>query len=222
MFADAVFDEPSWSLTVKGRRIELEGKPLLVLLELLIHAGETVTREELLDAVWPDVHVVEASLTTAISKLRKAIDDAGGAVIQTVPKIGYRLVAPGQITDWKPLWATPRRRTSGGRFTKSPAKRASSNSPTQATAWVLFAARSRCFGCCVEPWATLIPAWNCWSGISIIVPTGLKAGTAASIWRPQHRTSTRTATVPPPGSIWLKSCAGWSRRLTAPACCTKI
>ncbi|MND68263.1 Serine/threonine-protein kinase PknA [compost metagenome] len=99
MFADAVFDEPSWSLTVKGRRIELEGKPLLVLLELLIHAGETVTREELLDAVWPDVHVVEASLTTAISKLRKAIDDAGGAVIQTVPKIGYRLVAQVQITE---------------------------------------------------------------------------------------------------------------------------
>jgi DNA-binding winged helix-turn-helix (wHTH) protein len=98
-FADAVFDEPSWSLTLRGQRIELEGKPLLVLLELLIHAGETVTREELLDAVWPDVHVVEASLTTAISKLRKAIDDADGAVIQTVPKIGYRLAAPVQITD---------------------------------------------------------------------------------------------------------------------------
>ena len=30
MFADAVFDEPSWSLTVKGRRIELEGKPLFL------------------------------------------------------------------------------------------------------------------------------------------------------------------------------------------------
>lgn len=99
IFADAVFDEPSWSLSVGGRGVELEGKPLLVLLELLIHAGETVTRDELLDAVWPDVHVVEASLTTAISKLRKALNDAGGAVIQTVPKIGYRLTAPVQVLD---------------------------------------------------------------------------------------------------------------------------
>lgn len=101
-FANTVFDEPSWSLAVGGRRIELEGKPLLVLLELLTHAGETVTREELLDAVWPDVNVVEASLTTAISKLRKAIDDVSGAVIQTVPKIGYRLVAQVEIAEAPP------------------------------------------------------------------------------------------------------------------------
>ncbi|MGA0545266.1 protein kinase domain-containing protein [Brevundimonas sp. VNH65] len=99
LFADAVFDEPSWSLSVRERRMDLEGKPLLVLLELLLHAGETVTRDELLDAVWPDVHVVEASLTTAISKLRKALGDRTGKVIETVPKIGYRLAAPVQVQD---------------------------------------------------------------------------------------------------------------------------
>ncbi len=91
IFADAVFDEVAWSMTVAGQVVELEGKPLQVLLELLIHAGETVTRDELLDAVWPDVHVVEASLTTAISKLRKALNDVDGIVIETVPKVGYRL-----------------------------------------------------------------------------------------------------------------------------------
>ena len=63
-------------------------------MELLLHAGETLTRDELLDAVWPDVNVVEASLTTAISKLRRALNDGDATLIETVPKIGYRLTAP--------------------------------------------------------------------------------------------------------------------------------
>ena len=71
-FADAVFDEAAWTLSVAGRSVELEGKPLQVLHELLLSAGEAVTKAELLDAVWPGVHVVEASLTTAVSKLRGA------------------------------------------------------------------------------------------------------------------------------------------------------
>ncbi|MFC0633597.1 protein kinase domain-containing protein [Brevundimonas balnearis] len=93
-FAQAVFDEVAWTLTVDGRAVELEGKPLQVLMELLLHAGETLTRDELLDAVWPDVNVVEASLTTAISKLRRALNDGDATLIETVPKIGYRLTAP--------------------------------------------------------------------------------------------------------------------------------
>src|SRR5690606_2673920 len=40
--------------------------------------------------IWPGVHVVEGSLTTAVSKLRKALDDSEGAVVVTVPRIGYR------------------------------------------------------------------------------------------------------------------------------------
>lgn len=37
--------------------------------------------------------VVENSLATAVSKLRKALDDAGGDIVETVPRIGYRLAA---------------------------------------------------------------------------------------------------------------------------------
>jgi len=96
-FADAVFDEAAWTLFVADKPVELEGKPLQVLHELLLSAGEAVTKAELLDAVWPDVHVVEASLTTAISKLRGALGDRDGRVVQTLPRIGYRLGVPVEV-----------------------------------------------------------------------------------------------------------------------------
>src|SRR3546814_2830099 len=69
-FANADFDEASWALRVDGRAVALEGKPLEVLHELLLRAGEVVTKDEILDAVWPGLTVVEGSLATAISKLR--------------------------------------------------------------------------------------------------------------------------------------------------------
>jgi len=96
-FADAVFDEAAWTLSVAGRSVELEGKPLQVLHELLLSAGEAVTKAELLDAVWPGVHVVEASLTTAVSKLRGALGDREASIVQTLPRIGYRLGAPVEV-----------------------------------------------------------------------------------------------------------------------------
>jgi len=93
-FEGRIFDEASWQLVVAGVPVEIENKPLQILLELLNKAGEVVTRQELLDLVWPGVNVVEGSLSTAISKLRKALDDAGGAIIATVPRFGYRLAVP--------------------------------------------------------------------------------------------------------------------------------
>jgi DNA-binding winged helix-turn-helix (wHTH) protein/TolB-like protein len=71
---------------------EVEAKPLEVLHQLLKRAGEVVRKEELLEAVWPGVLVVDASLATAVSKLRKALDDE--SLIKTVPRVGYRLSVP--------------------------------------------------------------------------------------------------------------------------------
>lgn len=96
-FADAEFDEASWALRVGGRAVALEGKPLEVLHELLLRAGEVVTKDEILDAVWPGVTVVEGSLATAVSKLRKALGTREDNVIETVPRIGYRLTATVRI-----------------------------------------------------------------------------------------------------------------------------
>jgi serine/threonine protein kinase/DNA-binding winged helix-turn-helix (wHTH) protein len=93
-FTDYEFDEMGRELRVRGRPAELESKPLDILLQLLLHAGEVVTKEELLEAVWPDVMVVDGSLATAVSKLRKAMGDDDHPVIVTVPRVGYRLAVP--------------------------------------------------------------------------------------------------------------------------------
>src|SRR5580693_6199607 len=93
-FADYEFDELGRELRVKGRPVDLESKPLDVLLQLLLHAGEVVTKEELLESVWPDVMVVDGSLATAVSKLRKAMGDEDHPAIVTIPRVGYRLGVP--------------------------------------------------------------------------------------------------------------------------------
>jgi TolB-like protein/Tfp pilus assembly protein PilF len=68
---------------------------MAVLLYLAERAGEVVSREALLAAVWPHVVVGEDSVTQAIIKLRKALGDSAEApaYIHTIAKGGYRLVA---------------------------------------------------------------------------------------------------------------------------------
>lgn len=103
-FASCAFDEASWSLIVKGRRVSVETKPLELLRELLLNAGDVVSKDELLDAVWPDVTVVEASLPTAVGKLRRALGN--DRIIETVSGIGYRLAVPVQL-EVEQLTAAP-------------------------------------------------------------------------------------------------------------------
>ncbi len=98
-FAGAEFDEASWALRVDGHVVALEGKPLEVLHELLLRAGEVVTKDEILDAVWPGLNVVEGSLPTAISKLRKVLGGRQDNIIETVPRVGYRLTCTVKIAS---------------------------------------------------------------------------------------------------------------------------
>jgi DNA-binding winged helix-turn-helix (wHTH) protein len=95
-FAGCEFEELSLQLRVKGRPADLELKPLEVLLQLLLRAGDVIPKEVLLDSVWPDLNVVDGSLATAVSKLRKALGDENSEVIFTVPRVGYRLAVPVQ------------------------------------------------------------------------------------------------------------------------------
>ena len=88
-FGDCEVDEKRRDLRVRGTPIDVEAKPWEVLHQLLLHAGEVVTKDELLDSVWPGLTVVDGSLATAISKLRKALGD--DSMIITLPRIGYRL-----------------------------------------------------------------------------------------------------------------------------------
>ena len=95
-FEDCEFDELRYELRHAGVTVELERKPLDVLVYLLEHAGEVVRKEELLEAVWPGVLVVDASLATAVSKLRKALGER--EIVQTVSRVGYRICVPVQCS----------------------------------------------------------------------------------------------------------------------------
>jgi DNA-binding winged helix-turn-helix (wHTH) protein/TolB-like protein len=96
-FAECEFDELRYELRVKGVVVELESKPREVLHQLLLRPGEVLTKEELLQAVWPGLTVVDSSLATAISKLRKALGEEN--VIITVPRVGYRLGVPAELRE---------------------------------------------------------------------------------------------------------------------------
>lgn len=93
-FANCEFDEPRLELRVGGAPVDLELKPLEVLLQLLLHAGKVIPKDKLLDSVWPGLIVVDGSLATAVSKLRKALGDADSSVVLTIPRVGYRLAVP--------------------------------------------------------------------------------------------------------------------------------
>ena len=105
-FGECEFDELRHELRVKGTPVEMESKPLEVLHQLLQYPGEVLTKEELLQGVWPGLTVVDGSLTTAVSKLRKALGE--DQIVVTVPRVGYRMGVPVETRETVPL-GKPRR-----------------------------------------------------------------------------------------------------------------
>ncbi|HYI95024.1 MAG TPA: alpha/beta fold hydrolase, partial [Bryobacteraceae bacterium] len=76
--------------------IELTPKALDVLIYLVEHAGEVVTREQLFEALWPDVFVADHALSVQILEIRKALNDDVHRpnYVQTRHRRGYRFIAP--------------------------------------------------------------------------------------------------------------------------------
>ena len=74
----------------------LEPKVMLVLVCLADHGGQMVSKDRLFRAAWPDTAVTDDVLIRAISELRRLFDDdpKQSRVIETIPKSGYRLIAP--------------------------------------------------------------------------------------------------------------------------------
>jgi DNA-binding winged helix-turn-helix (wHTH) protein/TolB-like protein/Tfp pilus assembly protein PilF len=79
-----------------GELIPLPPKVATTLLVLVTNAGRMVEKDDLMKAVWPDTFVEEGALARNISLLRKTLGDAGEkpSYIETIPKRGYRFVAP--------------------------------------------------------------------------------------------------------------------------------
>lgn len=85
-------------LRKNGIRVHLSGQPLQVLQALLESRGELVTREELRNRLWSASTFVdfEHSLNAAVKRLREALGDSAEnpRFIETLPRLGYRFIAP--------------------------------------------------------------------------------------------------------------------------------
>ncbi len=100
-FGTFELDAHSAELRRNGVKLRLQEQTFLVLRRLLEGAGSLVTREELHGALWPaDTFVdFDTSLNTAIKRLREVLGDSADipVFIETVPRRGYRFLAPVQI-----------------------------------------------------------------------------------------------------------------------------
>lgn len=81
--------------------IPLPAKVFDTLLLLIENSGHALGKEEMLEKIWADTFVEENNIAQNISQLRKALRDGidGAKFIETVPKRGYRFVAPVRVTE---------------------------------------------------------------------------------------------------------------------------
>lgn len=95
-FDDVTVDTANFRVQKKGSTVTLTPRGFDVLRVLLEKGGTVVERRELFDEVWKDTFVTDNALSKVIKELRHALSDAADAprYIETVPKRGYRFIAP--------------------------------------------------------------------------------------------------------------------------------
>jgi DNA-binding winged helix-turn-helix (wHTH) protein/TolB-like protein len=103
-----VYEFGPFRLDATERRLRRDGQPVPLppkvfdtLIVLVENSGHLVTKDELMSRLWPDSFVEEGTITRNISDLRKALGEATGgqSYIETVPRHGYRFVAPVRGSD---------------------------------------------------------------------------------------------------------------------------
>jgi DNA-binding winged helix-turn-helix (wHTH) protein len=101
-FGPFVLDAERQTLLRHGRPVGLSPKAFETLRVLVEKHGELVTKQELINAVWPDVTVERGSLNLTIHLTRKSLSyegESNGHYIETVPRRGYRFVATVRVTQ---------------------------------------------------------------------------------------------------------------------------
>jgi len=97
-FGTFELDTRSAELRKNGIKLRIQEQSYHVLLKLLEHPSEIVSREELRASIWPaDTFVdFETGLNTVIKRLRETLGDSADTpkFIETIPRRGYRFVAP--------------------------------------------------------------------------------------------------------------------------------
>ncbi|MBP7000893.1 winged helix-turn-helix domain-containing protein [Amaricoccus sp.] len=74
-----------------GQAAALRPQAFAVLRHLIANPGRLVTKDELMEAVWPGIAVTDDSLVQCVGEIRKALGDEGRTLVETVPRRGYRL-----------------------------------------------------------------------------------------------------------------------------------
>jgi DNA-binding winged helix-turn-helix (wHTH) protein/tetratricopeptide (TPR) repeat protein len=95
-FAGHVFDVAHDQLSRGGTLVRLSPKARTLLSYLLRHPDRVLGKEDLMTAVWGPTVVTDDSLVQLVAELRNALKDREQAVVKTVPRRGYMLVAPVQ------------------------------------------------------------------------------------------------------------------------------
>jgi DNA-binding winged helix-turn-helix (wHTH) protein len=111
-FGTFQLDTGAGQLLKNGRVVRLKPQPLRLLQQLLSRPGELVTRDEIRDLLWgTDTFVdFEQGMNTAVRQIREALgDDAETPIfVETVPKRGYRFIAPVDAGAPPPMPVYPR------------------------------------------------------------------------------------------------------------------
>jgi transcriptional activator of cad operon len=125
----------SGQISREGETVRVEARTMRLLLCLAEHAGQVVSIDDLLGQVWSGVIVTPDSVYQAVTSLRRLLgDDAKQpSYIATVPRLGYRMVAP--VSPWldQPANAPP----AAERMERAPHRRSRSWTPLVAGAAVL-------------------------------------------------------------------------------------
>jgi class 3 adenylate cyclase/predicted ATPase len=100
-FGDYTLEPRRRELRCRGHVVPVQPQAFDVLVYLVTHRDQAVSKQELQTQLWPNLHVSPATLSACIKRARQAVGDSGAAprIIQTLHGRGYRFVAPVEVRD---------------------------------------------------------------------------------------------------------------------------
>src|SRR5215510_10123377 len=99
-FGPFLLDEAARELSLSSREVPLQPRVFDLLVYLVRSRTRVVSKDELLDALWPGVTVTEGSLQRAVSTLRSVLREGGmDGALRSFPRIGYRFCMNAELPE---------------------------------------------------------------------------------------------------------------------------